>query len=219
MNNDLITNFEFLKNIDKNLYTIISEAEMLYRDEYFEQCMVQTRRFGEHLCKNILGSRKTSGKSFDEMLATLKDMGTGEEQEREFIKDLYFLKKHGNNSAHSAKVNKDGIEALECLQRAFETTINYCVYKTGANPRILKLRYDTELLITGKGTPKTLTKKYREQKTSKPETQKKKKNLQKQSYRMITKQNKNGIPAFWVFMGISSLISAALLLAVIILAK
>ena len=51
-----------------------------------------------------------------------------EEQEREFIDDLYFLKKHGNNSAHSVKVHKDGIEALECLQRAFEVAINYCVY-------------------------------------------------------------------------------------------
>mgnify|MGYP007005824908 CR=1 FL=1 len=59
----MTTNFDFLKKIDKNLYTIINEAEMLYRDEYF-----------------------------DDMLATLKDNITGEEQEREFIDDLYFLK-------------------------------------------------------------------------------------------------------------------------------
>ena len=69
----MATNFEFLKKIDKNLYTIINEAEMLYRDEYFEQCMVQTRRFGEHICRNVLGSRCRTERTFDDMLATLKD--------------------------------------------------------------------------------------------------------------------------------------------------
>lgn len=145
----MTTNFDFLKKIDKNLYTIINEAEMLYRDEYFEQCMVQTRRFGEHICRNVLRSRRRTERTFDDMLATLKDNITGEEQEREFIDDLYFLKKHGNNSAHSVKVHKDGIEALECLQRAFEVAINYCVYSNGAGSKLLKLKYDTELLVTG----------------------------------------------------------------------
>ena len=31
------TNFDFLKNVDKDLFEIITEAEKLYRDEYFEQ--------------------------------------------------------------------------------------------------------------------------------------------------------------------------------------
>ena len=84
----MTTNFDFLKKIDKNLYTIINEAEMLYRDEYFEQCMVQTRRFGEHICRNVLRSRRRTERTFDDMLATLKDNITGEEQEREFIDDL-----------------------------------------------------------------------------------------------------------------------------------
>ena len=43
------TNFIFLKSIDKDLFDIINDAEKLYRDEYFEQCMTQTRRFGENL--------------------------------------------------------------------------------------------------------------------------------------------------------------------------
>jgi hypothetical protein len=68
-----MNNFEFLKSVDKNLYEIISDAEELYRDEYFEQCIGQTRRFGENVCKNVLGSARTTEKTFDDMLATLKD--------------------------------------------------------------------------------------------------------------------------------------------------
>ena len=91
------TNFDFLKNTDKNLYEIISDAEMLYRDEYFEQCMGQTRRFAENVCKNVLGSKRTTENTFDQMLATLKDNSQGSEQEKEFIEDLYFLKNAGIN--------------------------------------------------------------------------------------------------------------------------
>ena len=87
-----MNNFEFLKSIDKNLYEIISDAEKLYRDEYFEQCISQTRRFGENVCKNTLGSMRTTEKTFDDMLATLKDKSK-EEVEKEFVDDLYFLKK------------------------------------------------------------------------------------------------------------------------------
>ena len=68
-----MTNFKFLKNIDTNAYEIIAEAEKLYRDEYFEQSITQTRRFGEIICKNVLGDSLTSEKTFDDMLATLKD--------------------------------------------------------------------------------------------------------------------------------------------------
>ena len=120
----MATNFDFLKKVDTNLFEIISEAEKLYRDEYFEQCMGQTRRFGENVCKKVLGANRTTEKTFDDMLATLKDCSTGEDVEKEFIDDLYFLKKHGNNAVHSSSVKKDGMEALECLQRAFEVAIN-----------------------------------------------------------------------------------------------
>ena len=45
---------------------------------------------------------------------------------------LYFLKKHGNEATHSITVKQDGMEALECLQRAFEIAISYSVYNKGA---------------------------------------------------------------------------------------
>lgn len=160
----MTTNFEFLKKVDKDLYEIIIDAEHLYRDEYFDQCMAQTRRFAENVCKNVLGNKRTVEDTFDEMLATLKDNGTGEIQEKEFIDDLYFLKKHGNDAVHSARVNRSGMDALECLQRAFEVAINYSVYNKGAKESILSLRYDTELLVTGKKSSKSLAEKFTEEK-------------------------------------------------------
>ena len=127
-----MTNFDFLKKLDNNLYDIITEAEKLYTSEFFEQCIGQTRRFGEQMCKNILASKRQYDGSFDEMLATLKDEAHSI-PEKEFIDDLYFLKKQGNISVHSSTVKRDGILAFECLQRAFEASINYAVlYKKGS---------------------------------------------------------------------------------------
>ena len=166
-NSNMVANFDFLKKVDKDLYEIIDEAEHLYRDEYFDQCMTQTRRFGENVCKNVLGDKRTVEDTFDEMLATLKDNGSGEVQEKEFIDDLYFLKKHGNDAVHSSRVNRSGMDALECLQRAFEVAINYSVYNKGAKDSILNLRYDTELLVTGKKSKKSLAEKYKEEKENK----------------------------------------------------
>ena len=97
------TNFDFLKKVDKNLFEIISEAEKLYRDEYFEQCMVQTRRFGEHVCKKVLGKNRTTEETFDEMLATLNDCSSGNIEEKEFINDLYYLKKQHYSQFHTKK--------------------------------------------------------------------------------------------------------------------
>ena len=168
-----MNNFEFLKPIDKNLYEIISEAEKLYRDEYFEQCTTQTRRFGEVVCKNVLGANRTTEKTFDDMLATLKDKISSSIQEKEFVDDLYFLKREGNASAHGTSVKKDGIIALECLQRAFEISINYAVHYKKSNSNLLKLQYDTEMLVTGKRSKKTLAERYVEEK-SKTEVSKKK---------------------------------------------
>ncbi len=159
-------NFQFLKKIDSDLFDIISDAEKLYKDEYFEQCMAQTRRFGEQICKNMLEQNNHPIGSFDEMLATLKDKSHGYAQEKEFIDDLYFLKKNGNQAVHSGKVKQDAITALECLKRSFETAISYCVYNQGASSDILKLNYDVELLITDKKSKKTLKEKYEEAKNS-----------------------------------------------------
>lgn len=211
----MATNFDFLKRNDKDLYKIINDAEELYRSEFYEQCMTQTRRFGEVICKNVLGSRRTTETTFDEMLATLKDCTLGSSEEaKEFVEDLYFLKKNGNNAAHSNKVNQNGIEALECLKRAFETAINYCVYTCNEDKRILKLQYDTELLITGKKSRKTLLKKYSEAKNKDKEKQSK---LAPQYCSVKSTPHKNKFPIFWYFVGISAIVSACMIIFLLII--
>lgn len=166
-----MSNFEFLKKIDKDLYSIAVDAEKLYRDEYFEQCMGQTRRLGENICRQVLeqmGKAASFEDTFDTMINNLKDKGSGSAREKEFIEDLYFLKKAGNESVHSCTVKKDGIIALECLQRAFEAALNYALVKTGPDSKLLKLQYDENLLVLGIKNKvykkKTLQEKYLEKK-------------------------------------------------------
>ncbi len=222
----MTTNFDFLKKVDKNLFEIISDAERLYRDEYFEQCMTQTRRFGEHVCKKVLGKKRTLEATFDDMLATLKDCSTGRAEEQEFITDLYFLKKHGNSAVHSSSVKKDGITALECLKRAFETAISYCVYYKGKSQDILKLQYDTELMLTGEKN-KSLAERYKEEKeksasprkAAKPKTTASKtpKKLKKQSSVMVCKTNKKKFSLYWILVGITCIISFGIIVTFMIL--
>ena len=69
-----MSNFDFIEKIDSDLFRIISDAEKLYRDEYFEQSIVQTRRFAENVCRNLLGERLVPDSTFDECLATLQDL-------------------------------------------------------------------------------------------------------------------------------------------------
>ena len=206
------TNFDFLKKNDKDLFNIINDAEKLYRSEFFEQCMAQTRRFGEVVCKNVLGSRRTTEVTFDAMLATLKDCTLGSsEAAKEFVDDLYFLKKHGNESVHSVTVKQDGMEALECLKRAFEVAINYCVYSCNEDRKILKLQYNTELLITGKKSRQTLSEKYLSQKSKTKESKQDK--AAKPQYCSVKSQKQNTkSPLFWYFVGISAVISAVMLI-------
>lgn len=228
------TNFDFLKKVDKNLFEIVAEAEKLYRDEYFEQSMVQTRRFGEHVCKKVLGKNRTTEETFDEMLATLNDCSFGNIEEKEFINDLYFLKKHGNSAVHSGSVKKDGMEALECLKRAFEVAISYCIYNRKANPKIMRLSYDTELLVTGEKNKK-LSDRYKEAKEkavkssdfdepklkkssatkSKSTKTTKKKTTKKQSSVMVCKSKKS-FPIFWILVGITFVISLLIFLVLFI---
>ena len=228
------TNFDFLKKVDKNLFEIVAEAEKLYRDEYFEQSMVQTRRFGEHVCKKVLGKNRTTEETFDEMLATLNDCSFGNVEEKEFINDLYFLKKHGNSDVHSGSVKKDGMEALECLKRAFEVAISYCIYNRKANPKIMRLSYDTELLVTGEKTKK-LSDRYKEAKEkavkssdfdepklkkssatkSKSTKTTKKKTTKKQSSVMVCKSKKS-FPIFWILVGITFVISLLIFLVLFV---
>ncbi len=213
----MATNFDFLKKTDKNLYDIISEAEKLYRDEYFEQCMGQTRRFAENVCKNVLGKKRTTEETFDQMLATLKDNSQGSEQEKEFINDLYFLKKCGNQSVHSSSVKKDGINALECLQRAFEVAINYSVYNKKGDTNNLNLHYDIQLLATGK-KDKTLAQKYEQAKrktsgkNSKSKSSTTKKKSTKQISVMKSYSQKKKTPYYWIVVGIFSIITFALII-------
>lgn len=148
-----MSNFEFLKQINKDLFKIAAEAEELFRDEYFEQSITQTRRLGENLCRLIMGSNASADDTFDNMLATLKDTPNPSEIEKEFIDDLYFIKKAGNASVHSLQVKKDADiakDALECLERSFEACLNFAVYKCNASDDLLNLVFDEEMLMTGK---------------------------------------------------------------------
>lgn len=211
-----MNNFEFLKKVDKDLYNIISDAENLYRDEYFEQCMAQTRRFGENICKNVLGKARTTEKTFDDMLATLKDKVSEIVQEKEFVDDLYFLKRQGNSSVHSSTVKKDGIVALECLQRAFEIAINYAVYYKKNNSNLLKLQYDTELLVTGKKSKKTLAERYENAKQKTKAVEKNKIPLKKMTSKNKN-SNKKSLSWFWIFVFASAIVSLVLVLTIFLL--
>lgn len=145
-----MSNFKFLNRVNENLFIIAQEAEKLFRDGYFEQSITQTRRLAEHLCRDVMVDKAKSTDTFDDMLATLKDTPAQNDFEKEFLDDLYFLKKAGNNSVHSLTVKQDGNAALECLQRAFEASINYAVFKKGADSKLLHQLFDEKLLATGK---------------------------------------------------------------------
>lgn len=150
-----MSNFLFLKKNNENLFKIISEAEKLFRDEYFEQVMVQTRRFGENVCRDLLEERVSLDDSFDSIINRLKDKSYGNTRMQEFTEDLFFLKKHGNSSAHSSRTNSDGKIALECLERAFEVSVFYSNAKYGYSKKIDKSVFSEELLMTGKQTKTT----------------------------------------------------------------
>lgn len=188
-----MSNFEFIKEIDSDLYRLISDAEKLYRDEYFEQSIVQTRRFAENVCRSLLGERLVPDATFDECLATLQDLYTKNIRQREMISDLYFLKAQGNASAHGKKVKQDGNIALDCLKRAFELGINFAIIN-GASSKTEKLEFSEETLVMGEKKKKSaLKEKYiAKKKTAKKNNQlyKKKKEQAKQYVYPSLIQNK-----------------------------
>lgn len=223
----MVTNFDFLKMSDKNLYEIISDAELLYRDEYYDQCISQTRKFAENVCRNTLGKNRTSETTFDEMLATLKDITNGSEEEKEYINDLYFLKKCGNQSVHSSSVSKDGINALECLQRAFEVAINYSVYVKKADKKNLDLHFDIDLLATGKKNKK-LAREYQKAKakleeespktkTKQTTSKKSKKSTKKvQQSEMKSYPRAKKISPYWYVVGFFTIVAFCLIIFLLV---
>ncbi len=188
----MASNFDFLKNVDKKLFDLIQTAEQLYRDEYFEQCIVQTRKFAENICKKLLGGKKTTEKTFDEMLATLCDKSTGSQQEKEIIEDLYFIKREGNKSAHNSNQALPASTALECLQRAFEVGINFAFSRNPNKTKLLRLEFDIELLITGEKTKKSLKEKYIEAK-EKNNIQNKIVNVDSSTFNYTNKKKNNNL--------------------------
>lgn len=159
-----MSNFIFLKKNNENLFNIISEAEKLFRDEYFEQVIIQVRRFAENICKDLLQEKILPDETFDSMINRIKDKSFGDIRMKEFTDDLYFLKKHGNISAHSSVACKDGEIALECLERAYEISVFYSNVKYGYNKRLDKSVFSEEVLMTGQKTsPKQLKEKYSEE--------------------------------------------------------
>ena len=176
------SNFDFLKPVNENLYLIALEAEKLFRDEYFEQCITQTRRLAENICRDVIGEKANPSDSFDTMLATLKDTPSQNDFEKEFIDDLYFLKKAGNTATHSLKVKQDGNIALDCLQRAFEASLNYAIFKKGINAKYLKLQFSEETLATGKKSKQSLIEeKYTKEKATQSKLTKTTKTVKKNS--------------------------------------
>lgn len=140
-----MSNFIFLEKINPNLANLAYTAEKLFRDEYFDQCIIQTRKMAELMTKNILGSNVQNNDSFDNMLYKLKSISNHNFKEQEFISDMYFIKKLGNISVHSEFSLNDKNLALECLEHIFEASINYA-YALTHNEQINRLLFDEKLI-------------------------------------------------------------------------
>ena len=154
-------NFEFLKDINTDLANLGETAEKLFRDEYFDQCITQTRKMAEAMTRTVLGSKAQADDTFDDMIYKLKTVSDSTFQEQEFISDMYFLKKQGNIAVHSVNSQNDGKTALECLEHAFEAAINFAYSKT-CDEKINKLIFDEQLLILGEKN-KTLQEQYKQE--------------------------------------------------------
>ncbi len=141
----MASNFDFLKSVDKELFSLIIDSEKLFRDEYFNQCAVQLRIFAEKTAKKVFG-KDTKEMTFDDVVNCLKD-NIKSQEEREFVEDLFFIKRAGNKCAHGEDISST--EVLESLKRAFEIAINYA-YAKKKDEKIKKLQFDETLLITQK---------------------------------------------------------------------
>ncbi len=143
-----MSNFKFLEKINKDLYEIGCTAEKLFRDEYFDQCIIQTRKMAESMTKSVLGSKTQCDDTFDDMIYKLKTISQNTLKEQEFISDMYFLKKHGNAVVHCTKSENNEKTALECLEHAFEASVNYASSRT-KDETVNLLLFDEQLLMLG----------------------------------------------------------------------
>ncbi len=151
------SNFDFLKEIDKNLFDIIEDSQKLFRDGYFNQSIINTRIFAETLAKKMYGKKSLQNgiqMTFDDILNCLKD-NINDARQKEIIDDMFFIKQEGNKCAHGETLTGD--IALEIIKRAFEISINYC-YKI--NPKVDNLLFDDELLVTQKHSKNSIVEKY-----------------------------------------------------------
>lgn len=214
-----MSNFDFLEKVDNDLFKIILDAEKLYRDEYFEQVIVQTRRYAEIICRNLLGEHAVNDATFDECLSVLNDSFTKNIRQRELIGDLYFLKAQGNATAHGKQVKQDGNVALDCIKRAFELGINYSVMM-GADKKVEKLEFSEDVLVLGEKKKKgALKEKYlAKKKTAKKNNQlykKKKENVKQYVYPSMIENPKSAFKINFVG-GVILLLAIILYLFIII---
>ncbi len=169
----MASNFDFLKEIDSELHSIIIDSERLFRDSYFNQSVINTRIFAETLAKKMYGKNSLNNgiqMTFDDILNCLKD-NIKDERQKEIIDDMFFIKQEGNKCAHGQDCESS--TALEVIKRAFEMSINHCYKK---NPDIDRLLFDVDLLILEKASDKktdTLAQKYVELATLKEENDQK----------------------------------------------
>ncbi len=149
------TNFDFLKDIDDDLFETVLDAQKLFQDEYFNQSCVQLRIFAEKIAKNLI-PQTSQNQTFDDILNCLKDK-IKDEREKEFVEDLFFIKKLGNKSAHGEDIKPS--DALKAFERAFEAAISY-VYFIKKDENINKLEFDCTLLIAREKKDAKLVDKY-----------------------------------------------------------
>lgn len=179
-------NFNFLEKSNPNIYELCETAEKLFRDEYFDQCITQTRKVAEAMTKEILQSKADNNDSFDDMIYKLKVISKDTMREQEFISDMYFLKKCGNKATHSDKTYNDEKTALECLEHLFEATINFA-YNQKKDDTLNRLIFDEKLLMTGEKN-KSLEEEYKKRLQ---EQNQREKEAEKQSKEERKKELKN----------------------------
>lgn len=177
-----MSNFQFLEKINKDLYSMGLTAEKLFRDEYFDQCITQTRKLAESMTKEVLGNKAQTDDTFDDMIYKLKTISRDTLKEQEFISDMYFLKKQGNIAVHSVKSENSGKIALECLEHAFEAAVNFASSRT-KDETINLLIFDENLLVLGEKNPNL-------QQEYKKKLQEQKKQQKKQNSDILKTQNK-----------------------------